>query len=208
VLLNRPPRPRNLFNRQCLPSKSQQRPGHPLERPIGYRDGRVDRDIRMGGEENRRHRLLTLPLAADIHYRRETSGGTDHFDEHRKRRIADQILFVPRAARRQRDRTIEQPRHLQRNRKFVDSPLEGDGFEPSVPRSRVAGRGQAARNQIFRRTTSVEAYVRRNKAADRLVRRAPDQPSRNLPSRPFPFRHQRARPGAWHGADDLRWQRS
>jgi hypothetical protein len=49
----------------------------------------------MGGEENRRHRLLTHPLAADIHYRRETSGGTDHFDEHRKRRIADQILFVP-----------------------------------------------------------------------------------------------------------------
>jgi len=66
-----------------------------VERPIGYRDGRVDRDISMGGEENRRHRLLTHPLAADIHYRRETSGGTDHFDEHRKRRIADQILFVP-----------------------------------------------------------------------------------------------------------------
>jgi hypothetical protein len=92
--------------------------------------------------------------------------------------------------------------------KFADSPLEGDGFEPSVPRSRVAGRGQAARNQIFRRTTSAKAYVRRNKAADRLVRRAPDQPSRNLPSRPFLFRHQRARRGAWHGADDLRWQRS
>ena len=46
-------------------------------------------------------------FAADIHHRRETSGGTDHFDEHRKR-IADQILFVPRAARRQRDRAIEQ----------------------------------------------------------------------------------------------------
>jgi len=37
----------------------------------------------MGGEENRRHRLLTLPFAADIRYRRKTSGGTDHFDEHR-----------------------------------------------------------------------------------------------------------------------------
>jgi len=73
----------------------------------------------MGGEENRRHRPLTLPLAADIPYRREPSGGTDYFDEHRKRRIADQILFVPRAARRQRDRTIEQPRHLQRNRSLL-----------------------------------------------------------------------------------------
>ena len=29
VLLNRVPRPANLFNRQCLPSKSQQRPGTP-----------------------------------------------------------------------------------------------------------------------------------------------------------------------------------
>src|ERR1700738_4299756 len=50
----------------------------------------------------------------------------------------------------------------------------------SNPRSPVAGRGQAARNQIFRTTTSAEAYVRRNKAADRLVRRAPDQPSRKF----------------------------
>jgi hypothetical protein len=39
---------------------------------------------------------------------RPGSGGTDHFDEHRKRRIADQILFVPRAARRQREHAIEQ----------------------------------------------------------------------------------------------------
>ena len=30
---------------------------------------------------------LNLPLAADIQYRRETSGGTNHFDEHRKRRM-------------------------------------------------------------------------------------------------------------------------
>jgi len=96
----------------------------------------------MGGEENRRHRPLTLPLAADIPYRREPSGGTDYFDEHRKRRIADQILFVPRAARRQRDRTIEQPRHLQRNRKFVDSPLEGDGFELLVTPRRNSPRAR------------------------------------------------------------------
>src|ERR1700730_18232911 len=66
----------------------------------------------------------------------------------------------------------------------------------SNPRSPVAGRGQAARNQIFRTTTGAEAYVRRNKAADRLVRRAPDQPSRNVPPPPFLFRHRRARRGA------------
>jgi hypothetical protein len=35
----------------------------------------------------------------------------------------------------------------------------------------VAGRGQATRNQISRTTTGAEAYVRRNKAADRLLRR-------------------------------------
>jgi len=32
-------------------------------------------------------------------------------------------------------RTLNQ-HHLKRNRKFVDSPLEGGGFEPSVPRIR------------------------------------------------------------------------
>ena len=58
-----------------------------------------------------------------------------------------------------------------------DSPLEGDGFEPSIP---VARRGQAARNQIFRRTTRADTYVRRNKVADRLVRLAPEQPSRDF----------------------------
>src|ERR1700674_855493 len=73
------------------------------------------------------------------------------------------------------------------------SPLEGQGFEPSVPRGRER---QAARNQIFRTTTGAEAYVRRNKAADRLMRRAPDQPSRNLPPPPFLFRHRRGRGGA------------
>jgi hypothetical protein len=82
------------------------------------------------------------------------------------------------------------------------------GGRDSNPRSPVAGRGQAARNQIFRTATGAEAYVRRNKAADRLVRRAPDPPSRNLPPPPFLFRHRRARRGAWHGADDLRWPRS
>src|SRR5712671_2882783 len=44
------------------------------------------------------------------------------------------------------------------------SPLEGAGFEPSVPRSRER---TAAGNQTFRRTTGAEADVRRNKAAYR-----------------------------------------
>jgi hypothetical protein len=35
-----------------------------VERPIGYRDARIDRDIRMGDEENPRHRSLPLPLVA------------------------------------------------------------------------------------------------------------------------------------------------
>ena len=74
-----------------------------------------------------------------------------------------------------------------RNRWFADSPLEGDGFEPSVPRS---GQRQAARNQIFRETTGAKHT---NKAADRLVRRAPNPPSRNLPPSPFLYRHRRAR---------------
>src|SRR5258707_4377040 len=73
----------------------------------------------------------------------------------------------------------------------------------SNPRSLVAGRGQAARNQIFRTTTGAEAYVRRNKAANRLMRRAPDQPSRNLPPPPFLFRHRRGSTGAANRADSI-----
>src|SRR6516164_7029269 len=42
-------------------------------------------------------------------------------------------------------RTLNQ-HHLNRNRKFVDSPLEGDGFEPSVPRSPVSSVGAACRS--------------------------------------------------------------
>jgi hypothetical protein len=56
----------------------------------------------------------------------------------------------------------------------------------------------------FKRTPGAGGYVRRNKVADRLARRAPDQPFRNLPPPPFLFRHLRVRRGAWHGADDLR----
>src|SRR6516165_4811444 len=71
---------------------------------------------------------------------------------------------------------------------FFDRPKEPRvGFEPSVPRS---GQRQAARNQIFRETTGAKHT---NKAADRLVRRAPNPPSRNLPPSPFLYRHRRAR---------------
>src|SRR6516164_9392585 len=46
-------------------------------------------------------------LPQRFHYRRETSGEADHFDEHWKRRIADQSLFVqgPSVTQRSRDRT-------------------------------------------------------------------------------------------------------
>jgi hypothetical protein len=48
---------------------------------------------------------------------------------------------------------IEQLRHLQRNRKFVDSPLERNGFERSVPRYQqfVAS---SELGPIYRRTSS------------------------------------------------------
>ena len=95
-----------------------------------FRNGRCRGWKRCSHCGQSRNKWTTSPLVAAMAAAIQTpSGGTDRFDEHRKRRIADQILFVPRAARRQRDRTIEQPRHLQRNRKFVDSPPEGDGFE-------------------------------------------------------------------------------
>jgi len=55
-----------------------------------------------------------VPLVAAMAAAIQTpSGGTDRFDERRKRRIADQILFVPRAARRQRDHAIEQRASLE-----------------------------------------------------------------------------------------------
>ena len=95
-----------------------------------FRNGRCRGWKRCSHCGQSRNKWTTSPLVAAMAAAIQTpSGGTDRFDERRKRRIADQILFVPRAARRQRDRTIEQPRHLQRNRKFVDSPLEGTGFE-------------------------------------------------------------------------------
>jgi hypothetical protein len=68
-----------------------------------------------------------------FHYRPETSGEADHFDEHRQRRIANQSLFVPGALDGKEIMRSNNGRRLERNRKFVDSPLEGGGFEPSVP---------------------------------------------------------------------------
>ena len=65
---------------------------------------------------------------------------------------------------------------IERVRFAADSLVEGEGFEPSVPRSRERTSG---RNQIFSRTIVAEAYVRRNKAADRLVRRAGCSDRRN-----------------------------
>jgi hypothetical protein len=90
--------------------------------------------------------------------------------------------------------------HLDR-RFAADSPQEEVGFEPSVPPSRE--RTSDAKSEL-QEDNSAETNIRRNKAADRLVRRAPEQPCQNLLPPPFLFRHRRARRGAWHGADDLR----
>ena len=48
-------------------------------------------------------------------------------------RISEHFRVVTPNVRRAVGGTVNQ-RHLKRNRKFVDSPQEGDGFEPSVPR--------------------------------------------------------------------------
>jgi hypothetical protein len=53
----------------------------------------------------------------------------------------------------------------------------------------------------------VMAAVTEHKAADRL-RRAPDQPFRNLPPPTSLFGDRPARWGAWHAADDFREHRS
>ena len=50
--------------------------------------------------------------------------------------------FRPTGRSTATDRTIEQPRHLQRNRKFVDSLLEGDGFELLVTPRRNSPRAR------------------------------------------------------------------
>src|SRR5260370_38580357 len=85
------------------------------------------------------------------------------------------------------------------------SVAEERRFEPSVP---VAGRGQAARSQIFRRRPRRHRIIRRNKAADRLVKRATDQPSRILPPPPPLVGDRPARWGGWHAGYDFRYHRS
>jgi hypothetical protein len=47
-------------------------------------------------------------------------------------RISEHFRVVTPNVRRAVGGTVNQ-RHLKRNRKFVDSPQEGAGFEPSVP---------------------------------------------------------------------------
>jgi hypothetical protein len=86
-----------------------------VERPIGYRDVRVDRDIGMGDEENRRHRLLTLLrpdrrpiLTADI-----PSSSPDFRRGRPLRRTSEAVdcrsePFRPRGPRWQRNHAIEQ----------------------------------------------------------------------------------------------------
>jgi hypothetical protein len=59
-------------------------------------------------------------------------------------------------------------RRLERNRKFVDSPLEGDGFEPSVPRrnklcvapaTNVPGRDDPLRRRLGRTCDRTKAHA-------------------------------------------------
>src|SRR6516162_3653435 len=74
-----------------------------------FRNGRCRGWKRCSHCGQSRNKWTTSPLVAAMAAAIQTpSGGTDRFDEHRKRRIADQIPFVPRAARRQRDHAIEQ----------------------------------------------------------------------------------------------------
>src|SRR5260370_36798548 len=89
-----------------------------------------------------------------------------------------------------RDQLRSHPRSATLHRKSASQPPLRRREMDSNHRSPVAGKDKR-RNQIFRKTTGGEAYLRRNKAADRLVRRAPNPPSRNLPPSPFPFRHRR-----------------
>src|SRR6516164_9349141 len=74
-----------------------------------FRNGRCRGWKRCSHCGQSRNKWTTSPLVAAMAAAIQTpSGGTDRFDERRKRRIADQILFVPLAARRQRDHAIEQ----------------------------------------------------------------------------------------------------
>jgi hypothetical protein len=59
----------------------------------------------------------------------------------------------------------------------------------SNPRSPVAPRSRARTSGAIRSSGGQPAPNSRNSADDRLVKRAPDQPSRNLPPPPFQFRH-------------------
>ena len=68
----------------------------------------VDRARRSQHARALRFPMASPQVAAMAAAIQTPSGGTDRFDERRKRRIADQILFVPLAARRQRDHAIEQ----------------------------------------------------------------------------------------------------
>jgi len=88
-----------------------------------------------------------------------------------------------------------------KDRGFADAPLEGAGFEPSVPRrmERTSGAKSDLQEEKRRRR-----LIRRNKAAARWARQAPDQPSRKLPPPPSLFEDRPARWGAWQGADELR----
>ena len=76
-----------------------------------------------------------------FHYRRETSGEADHFDEHSKRRIADHSLFVQGPLDGKEIMRSNNGHRLERNRKFVDSPLEGRVSSEPVSKMGFSGPG-------------------------------------------------------------------
>ena len=149
---------------------------------------------RSGMQEIRASRNLRKSVLAGIGRGLNHAEGSGAVGTHSTKLAVE----IGRLCRRQRLRGLDNRQVFLRpiEPRQVRNRLAGGGGWIRTLGPPIAGRGPAARNQIFRTTTGAEAYVRRNKAADRLVRRAPDQPSRNLPPPPFLFRHRRARRGA------------
>jgi hypothetical protein len=92
-------------------------------------------------------RRLTAILAADVAgYSRRM--GTDEEGTHERLRahLRELVRWAAPVATADRDSAAAFPapplirsRQRARDRKFADSPLEGTGFEPSVPRDRAEG---------------------------------------------------------------------
>ena len=78
-----------------------------------------------------RHRMIEDMNA------RKLCAGTQRGHIHSCKRFAVFLNRSPDTATTEDIRSNNR-RRLERNRKFVDSPVEGDGFEPSIPRPQQA----------------------------------------------------------------------